>query len=131
MHQSINRNFSSHNMLFDGHSFHLVPCNGNLIGQNSQKLNIDMIPPANQTRFSSKQLSGFPPSRSQSTNLFMYKMTFYPYFLFLSFHRRLDKPYLPNFMYIYEASPYWNLLFPELTAAFLPLDVNRQILNFG
>ena len=42
---------------------HSFPCNGNLMGQTSQKLNIGLIRLDIKTRFPSKQLSGLLPSR--------------------------------------------------------------------
>ena len=70
-------------MLLDGQTMHLVPCDENLMGHKSQKLNIGMIRLHIQTQLPLKQLSGLPSPRSQSTNLFLYKMIEHLYLLIL------------------------------------------------
>ena len=84
VHQCINPHFSREKLL-DSQRMHLVPCNGNLMNQTKQKLNIGLICRDIQSRFPSKQLSVFIPSTSQSTFVLLYKMIqlpcLLPYFL--------------------------------------------------
>ena len=85
----------------------LIPCNGNVMGQSSQKLNIGLIRHNIQTRFPSKQhLSRFLPSRSQSTIPFLIQDDSLPLSFFPSFLRKFDRPSLPKVLYMYDASLY-------------------------
>ena len=85
VHQGINRICFTSKELIDCQAMHLVSCNGNLMGQSSQKLSIVLIRLDIETQFPPKQLSRFFPSTSQSANLFLEKMIQYPDFLFQPF----------------------------------------------
>ena len=77
------------------------------MSQYSQHFNIVMIRLDIQTRFTSKQLSGFFPPRSQLTTLILYKMIQNPYNVIPSFLQKFERPKLPKVIYMYDASSWF------------------------
>ena len=73
-------------ILLDCQTMHLVPCNGNRMGQTGHKLNFRLIRLHIQTQFpSNQQLPGLLLPRSLSTNSLLYKMIEYQYLLYHTF----------------------------------------------
>ena len=125
IHHGINRHFNVRKKLVDCQTLDYVVCNGNLAGQNSQKLSIGLIHPGIQTRFSSKHLlSEFLPSRFQSIISFLYKMKKYPHFLCLPILRKFDRLNLPNLCICTMLLSIRINFFRQLPTAFLHQDVS-------
>ena len=83
----------------------LFPCKGKLLGETSQKFNIGVIGFDLQSRFPSKRVSNFFPSKSQSAIVFLLKMVQFS-FLFSSALEKFNNPEWPKLMYMYDASLY-------------------------
>ena len=76
--------FSTRRKLLDRQTMQLVPCNGNMIGQISQKLNIGLIRVDNLNSFSLKTAVRISSVKVSINNFVSFKMSHNP-FVLLSF----------------------------------------------
>ena len=84
----------------------------------------------NGTRFSSKQLSGFFLSKSQSTTLCFVKSIQFFYFAFPCVQRTQDSLKLPKILWMNATSFIKNVFVPKLPATFVHGCVNWKKLYF-
>ena len=100
----INRHFFIRKMVLDCQTMNSFPCNRNLTVEISQKMNNGLIRFDIQTRFSSRQLSNFLPSWSQSFSFVKDSSISVSSFLFLLGWYGIPK--ILRLLYMFDASLY-------------------------